>query len=265
MWIPSLFVSSHKYFKFSIFFYISIHPIPYMFVTKKGGSKKPAELTRSPTDPGSHTLSIHLRSTDTSPFLTWTIFLPSLTDLLAIWRLTNPATHHPTQHTQLWSYITHRCLWGKNTQTSFMDCIHSPRAQALPSNTISYKNRRRWLSLQFFLSLSLPILLQQWARPHIRRSGNSQSWPRLPATELLTLLTLTTFSAILLPKTKTSLLPITPPPLSLSLSLAQSSLPLQKQTSDLFFQFSVGFLQKLLPIFQRRSILPASSSALSPS
>jgi hypothetical protein len=50
---------------------------------QKGGSRKPAELTRSPTDPGSHTLSIHLRSTDTSPFLTWTIFLPSLTDLLA--------------------------------------------------------------------------------------------------------------------------------------------------------------------------------------
>ncbi len=108
-------------------------------VTQKGGSRKPVELTRSPTDPGSHTLSIHLRSIDTSPFLTWTIFLPSLTDLLAIWRLTNLATHHPTQHTQLWSYITHRCLWGKNTWTSFMDCIHSPRAQALPSNTISYK------------------------------------------------------------------------------------------------------------------------------
>jgi len=114
-------------------------------------------LTRSPTNPGSHTLSIHLRSTDISPFLTWTIFLPSLTDLLATWRLTNPATHHPTQHTQLWSYITHRCLWGKNTQTSFMDYIHSPRAQALPSNTISYKNRRRWLSLQFFLFLSLSM------------------------------------------------------------------------------------------------------------
>jgi hypothetical protein len=114
-----------------------------MWCNQKGGSRKPAELTRSPTDPGSHTLSIHLRSTGTSPFRTWTIFLPSLIDLLATWRLTNPATHHPTQHTQLWSYITHRCLWGKNTQTSFMDCIHSPRAQALPSNTISYKNRRR--------------------------------------------------------------------------------------------------------------------------
>jgi len=99
-----------------------------MHCNQKGGSRKPAELTRSPTDPGSHTLSIHLKSTDTSPFLTWTIFLPSLTNLLATWRLTNPATHHPTQHTQLWSYITHRCLWGKNTQTSFMDYIHSPRA-----------------------------------------------------------------------------------------------------------------------------------------
>jgi len=34
-------------------------------VTKKGRSRKPAAMTRSPTDPGSHTLSIHLKSTDT--------------------------------------------------------------------------------------------------------------------------------------------------------------------------------------------------------
>ncbi len=34
-------------------------------VTEKGGSRKPAAMTRSPTDPGSHTLSIHLKSTDT--------------------------------------------------------------------------------------------------------------------------------------------------------------------------------------------------------
>jgi len=35
-----------------------------------------------------------------------------------------------------------------------------------------------------------------------------------------------------------------------------------KQTSDLFFKFSVGFLQKLLPIFQHRSIPPRSVLSL---
>ncbi len=33
-------------------------------VTEKGGSRKPAAMTQPPTDPGSHNLSIHLKSTD---------------------------------------------------------------------------------------------------------------------------------------------------------------------------------------------------------
>ncbi len=76
----------------------------------------------------------------------------------------------------------------KNTRISFMDCIHSPRAQALPSNTISHKNRRRWLSLQFFFfSLSLSLCPCSNELDHISDAVETpNSGQKLPATELLT-------------------------------------------------------------------------------
>jgi len=57
------------------------------------------------------------------------------------------------------------------------------------------------------------------------------------------------------------------PPLSdLSPFLSQCHVPSSKNRFLIFSSNSpVGFLKKLVPIFQRRSILPAPSSALSPS
>jgi hypothetical protein len=86
--------------------------------------------------------------------------------------------HHSTRHTALVTHCTQMFL-RKNAWISFMDCIYNSRAQTLPSNTSSYENKKHWLSLQFFFSPSLYVLLQQWARPYIRRSGRSPSWPRL--------------------------------------------------------------------------------------
>jgi hypothetical protein len=60
---------------------------------------------------------------------------------------------------------------------------HCPRTQFLTK-----KNRRHWLSLQFSFSPSLYVFLQQWARPHIRRSGRSPWWPRLFCFRATTLL-----------------------------------------------------------------------------
>jgi len=47
----------------------------------------------------------------------------------------------------------------ENARTSFMDCIHSLRTQALPSNIISYKPEV--LIVPPILPLSLSVLLQQ--------------------------------------------------------------------------------------------------------
>ncbi len=127
-----------------------------------------------------------------------------------------------------------------------MDCIHSLRTQALPSNTISYKPEV--LIVPPILPLSLYVLLQQWARPHIRRSGKSRSWPILSATKLLTLLLLLVSSqhCLLFSKNRPSLLPMTPPPKILGplllffsknrLLILSSSSPLASSKS--FFQFS---------------------------
>jgi hypothetical protein len=91
---------------------------------------------------------------------------------------------HNTRHnTQPWSCLPHRCI-RENTRISFTDHIHSLRAQALPLSTVSYKQKSLIvppvlvLSLSLSLSLSLLyVLLQQWAKPHIRRSGRSRTWP----------------------------------------------------------------------------------------
>jgi len=157
-------------------------------------------------------------------------------------------------NTQLWSYITHRCLWGKNVRSSFMDCIHSLRAQALPSNTILYKNRRRWSSLQFFLSLSLSM---SSCSNELDHTSDAAETPDPSQDSLLPSYSpFSFFPPSLLFSSQNKNVPYyqsLPPPFSF-----------QKQTSDLFL-FSVGFLHKLVPIFQRRSILPAPSSTLSPS
>jgi len=71
------------------------------------------------------------------------------------WQTQQRITRH---NTQLWSYITHRCLWGKMLgHHSWIIYIvwerkHCPQTQFLT-------DQRRWLSLQFFLSLSLYVLL----------------------------------------------------------------------------------------------------------
>jgi hypothetical protein len=87
---------------------------------------------------------------------------------------------HNTQHnTQFGSCLPHRCI-RENTRISFIGYMHSPRAQALPSNTVSYKQESLIvppvLTHSLFLSLSY-VFLQQRAKPHIRRSGRSRTWP----------------------------------------------------------------------------------------
>jgi len=84
------------------------------------------------------------------------------------------------QHnTQLGSCLPHRCI-RENIQISFTDYMHSPRAQALPSNTVSYKQESLIVPPVLIHSLSLSlsyVLLQQRAKPHIKRSGRSRTWP----------------------------------------------------------------------------------------
>jgi hypothetical protein len=73
--------------------------------------------------------------------------------------------HNARHNTQLWSCLTHRCV-RENVRISFTNYIHNPRAQALPSNTVSYKQKALIVPPILALSLSLLyVLLQQWARP----------------------------------------------------------------------------------------------------
>ncbi len=63
-----------------------------------------------------------------------------------------------TRHnTQLWSCLPHRCI-RENTRISFIDHIHSLRAQALPSGTVSYKQKSLIVPPVLALSLSLSLL-----------------------------------------------------------------------------------------------------------
>jgi len=210
------------------------------YCNQKGGSRKPAEWRDLP-----RTLVLTLyqsTSNPQTPNLSWLgpsschrspIYLQ-----LEDWQTQQRITRH---NTQLWSYITHRCLWGKMLgHHSWIAYIvrerkHCPRTQ--------FFTKQEALIippiLPFSLSFSLYVHLQQWARPHIKRSGNSRSWPRLLATELFTLLVPPTFSAILLPKQKRPYCQSLPTSLRpLSLPFPMSSAFFQKQTSDLFFEFS---------------------------
>jgi hypothetical protein len=64
---------------------------------------------------------------------------------------------HNTQHnTQLGSCLPHRCI-EENTRISFTDYMHSPRAQALPSNTVSYKQESLIVPPVLIHSLSLSL------------------------------------------------------------------------------------------------------------
>jgi hypothetical protein len=75
-------------------------------------------------------------------------------------------------------------MFGSHSQIIYIirEHKHCPRTQFLT-------NKRLWLSLQFLLSLSLSSMSScSNELDHSRRSGRSRSWPKLFATELLTLL-----------------------------------------------------------------------------
>jgi hypothetical protein len=62
---------------------------------------------------------------------------------------------------------------------SLSDCVHSPKAQALPSNFNSSQNRWSNHPSKHLFSISSE-LLQQRTGPCIRRSGRSRSWLPTP-------------------------------------------------------------------------------------
>jgi hypothetical protein len=96
--------------------------------------------------------------------------------------------HNARHNTQLWSCLTHRCV-RENVRISFTNYIHNPRAQALPSNTVSYKQEALIVPPILALSLSLSSMSScSNELDHNRRNGRSRSWPKLFATKLLILL-----------------------------------------------------------------------------
>ncbi len=136
-----------------------------------------------------------------------------------------------------------------------MDCIHSPRAQALPSNTISYKTGDAYCpSNSSSLSLSLSLSPCNNELDHISDAAET---PDSGQNSLLPSYSLLSFyqphhNILLSCTTPSPLYSFRIPPNKNRLLIFSSSSPLASSRSS--FQS-----------FQRRSIPPAPSLALSPS
>jgi hypothetical protein len=118
----------------------------YIVVTKKEDPENPQQWRDLP-----RTLALTIYQSTAiaqTRSLSW-LGLPSCHRSLIHLQLQDWQTQQCIHSTQCTALVTHctQMFLRKNAWMSFMDCIYSPRAQTLPSNTISYENRRHWLSL----------------------------------------------------------------------------------------------------------------------